>query len=101
MLGRGAISNPFLAEEIATGKKYENNNKLEIFSLFHNELVESYAGLLSGPGHLLSKMQQLWEYFSTLFEEQHKVHKMIKKAGSVEKYNNAIYEIFNNKTLAS
>jgi tRNA-dihydrouridine synthase B len=95
MLGRGLISHPFLAGEIAKNKEVEIENKLERFSLFHSELFESYADILSGPGHLLAKMQQLWEYFSISFVDQHKAYKMIKKAKSIEKYHQAIYEIFN------
>jgi tRNA-dihydrouridine synthase len=99
MLGRGMIANPFLAEEITKEEVIDPGIKLERFSLFHNELFENYATVLSGPGHLLTKMQQFWEYFSLSFEDSHKVFKMIKKAKSVEKYQNAIFEIFNKQDL--
>ena len=97
MIGRGLISNPFLAEQITLGNSLASDDKLERFSLFHAELFETYQDLLAGPGHLLQKMLQLWEYFSLAFENQHKVLKLIKKANSLTKYHNAIYEILNNQ----
>lgn len=96
MLGRGAISNPFLFEEISNNTESDTIDKLERFSEFHHKLFELYENILSGPGHLLDKMLKLWEYFSISFEEPRKVLKMIKKSNSVDKYNQAIYEIFNN-----
>jgi tRNA-dihydrouridine synthase B len=96
MLGRGAVANPFLVESIAQDSDLITCDKLERFSLFHAELIESYEKNLSGPGHLLDKMIKLWEFFSKSFDDQHKAFKMIKKAGSIEKYNLALYYIYNN-----
>jgi tRNA-dihydrouridine synthase B len=95
MLGRGLLSNPFLLEEILEPNELGAEDKLERFSLFHHDLQEAYSKLLSGPGHLLSKMHQLWEYFSCFFEDQHKVFKAIKKTNSIEKYQMAVYHILN------
>jgi hypothetical protein len=34
---------------------------------------------LSGATHILLKMHHLWEYLSVIFDNPHKVHKMIKR----------------------
>jgi tRNA-dihydrouridine synthase B len=96
MIGRGAISNPFLIENIYNSGKLENEDKLERFSEFHFRLFERYESILSGPGHLIDKMLKFWEYFSKSFEDPHKVLKLIKKSKTIVKYKQAIYEIFNN-----
>jgi len=96
MIGRALIANPFLVEEIIYDKHIDAVIKLERFSEFHSELYEFYRKSLSGPGHLLNKMMQLWEYFSKAFINGHMVYKSIKKAKSPEKLDYALFEIFNN-----
>ncbi|MBN1820947.1 MAG: tRNA-dihydrouridine synthase family protein [Prolixibacteraceae bacterium] len=96
MLGRGILKNPFLAEEI-NGKQTEGNEKLKRLWNFHEELLQYYSQKLSGEGHILIKMKQLWQYFSFVFEEQHKVQKAVKKAGSIQNYQKAVSEIFSGK----
>jgi hypothetical protein len=64
------------------------------FSDFYSDLYTYYDGVLSGPGHLLNKMQNLWEYFSLSFTNSHKVWKQIKKAKSIEKLDLAVQSIF-------
>jgi hypothetical protein len=61
---------------------------------FHDQLLEAYSARLEGSGHILMKMNQFWTYFSASFENPHKTMKMIKKAGSLLKYNAAVTEIF-------
>ena len=95
MVGRGAISNPFLIEELSGKAHLPKEIRMERFSNFQHELFESYTQHLSGPGHLIKKMEQLWGYFSKSFDNQHKVYKLIKKANRIEKYESAIYQIFN------
>jgi len=95
MIGRAAISNPFIFEELKSGERIRISEKLERFSEFHNHLFDNYVENLSGPGHLLIKMQGLWENFSLSFSNNKKVHKRIKKAKSIGQFQAAIHEIFN------
>jgi tRNA-dihydrouridine synthase B len=95
MLGRALVSDPMLAEVILSGKTIDPEQKLERFGAFHLDLFESYSSILSGPGHLLLKMQHFWEYFSQSFDNPHKVNKLIKKSNSVNKYRASVQEIFN------
>ena len=91
------IALAFLCEEILSGNRINSKEKLERFSDFHYRLYEYYHGILLGPGHILNKMLQLWEYFSKSFSNSHKVYKLIKKSKSIEKYDFAMHSIFNNE----
>jgi len=93
MLGRGLIMNPFLAEEIS-GICIEKSTRLPRLKKFHADLLENYSLILSGPGHLLPKMNQFWEYFSYSFSNPAKASKSIKKAHSLANYTTAVNTIF-------
>lgn len=68
-------------------------NKMQLFSDFHDTLYEGYSESLSGQTHILLKMHHLWEYFSVIFSNPHKVHKIIKKAKSIRNYEMAVKEV--------
>ncbi len=97
MIGRGLIANPFLVEELIFLKKTGYESKKTRFSAFYDDLYNYYNVSLSGPGHLLGKIQNLWEYFSISFTNSHKVLKLIKKAKSVEKLNLVVQSVFENE----
>ena len=93
MIGRGLIADPFLPGMIKNNSFDYPSNKMELFSTFHNTLYEGYSESLSGSTHILLKMHHLWEYFSVIFSNPHKVHKNIKKAKSIRNYEAAVQEI--------
>lgn len=88
MLGRGIVSNPFLAAQIK-GLKLPVDLKQAFFE-FHNVLVDSVLSQLSGDSHLLSKMTAYWEYFSQSFSNSRKVFKRVKKANTKVSYLEAV-----------
>ncbi|MBL4904004.1 MAG: tRNA-dihydrouridine synthase family protein [Desulfocapsa sp.] len=92
MLGRGVLSNPFLAGEI---KGLQTDNKLEQLENFHRELYDRYRALLSGSSHLLGRMKQLWAYLSFFFPPQHKSWKKIKKCRTEAQYQQIVNDFFN------
>jgi tRNA-dihydrouridine synthase B len=83
MIGRGLLSNPLLALEIKENQRLTNDRKKILFQQFHNKIFEANEIRLAGAGHLLNKMMVYWEYFSVLFENQHRVFKEIKKCRTV------------------
>lgn len=93
MIGRGLIADPFLPSMIKNDSYEYPKNKMELFSEFHDTLYEGYSESLSGSTHILLKMHHLWEYFSVIFSNPHKVHKKIKKAKSIRNYEQAVAEI--------
>jgi tRNA-dihydrouridine synthase len=95
MIGRGLLIDPALPLKLKgqiTEAKELSRKKKE----FHDRLLESYSSRLEGSGHILNKMNQFWTYFSESFENPHKTMKLVKKSGSLLKYNAAVVEIFRN-----
>ncbi|UQD57190.1 tRNA-dihydrouridine synthase [Flavobacterium sp. K5-23] len=93
MIGRGLIADPFLPSMIKNNTSEYPSNKMELFSAFHETLYEGYSESLSGSTHILLKMHHLWEYFSAIFSNPHKVAKNIKKAKSIRNYEATVKEI--------
>lgn len=96
MIGRGLIADPFLPQMIKNGSSQYPEDKLEVFKKFHDTLFDDFANALSGAKHINLKMLSYWEYFSVLTENPKKVVKLVKKAKSVDDYDNAVSTIFNN-----
>jgi len=95
MIGRGMISDPFLPGMIKNNTTEYPENKIEIFSKFHDILFNDYAQALSGPSHIIMKMFHFWEYFITSFPNSRKELKKIKKAKSINAYEDAVRQILN------
>ena len=95
MIGRGLLINPVLPLSLK-GQNLEAKELRKKKKDFHDQLFESYAARLEGSGHILMKMNQFWYYFSKSFENPHKTMKLIKKSGSLLKYNATVVEIFRN-----
>jgi len=97
MIGRGLVSNPFLAEKIKQTNNDSQENKMLRFKEFHDALAQEYLFRLEGSSHFLNKMRVFWEYFSLSFSNSHKVYKRVKKATTIEKYNIAIEQNLSNE----
>ena len=95
MLGRGLLSNPALAAQLK-GEVFDRKELLKKLEDFHGRMLERYSSRLDGTGHILMKMNQFWVYFSESFDNPHKAMKLVKKSGSLLKYNAAVTEIFRN-----
>jgi tRNA-dihydrouridine synthase B len=94
MIGRGILENPFLAEEIKGAAEKDRAKRQLKIREFHDELCEGYRQRLSGPGHLLGKMKQLWLYLYRSFPGKEKVLKKIKKARTEQQFLTAAEEMF-------
>jgi hypothetical protein len=65
MIGRGLISDPFTQYD----QRQQNiQNKMELFSEFHDTLYAGYSESLSGSTHILIKMHHLWGTFQSFFD---------------------------------
>jgi tRNA-dihydrouridine synthase len=89
MLGRGLIGNPFLAEEI---KGISHDRDIKRFMAFHDELLSNYRSSDLGDNNTMFKMKELWNYMSSLFDEEEygKELKRIKKSKNMEEYRIAV-----------
>ena len=94
MIGRGVLCNPLLAEEICSPAAIDESTRLVRIRAFHDELLTTYRARLSGPGHLIGKMKQLWLYLASSFPGQEKVLKKIKNARTEEQLLAAIDLMF-------
>jgi tRNA-dihydrouridine synthase B len=94
MIGRGMLKNPFLAAEIKRLQLPGREERILILEQFHDEVLSNYATLLSGQGHLITRMVKFWEYFCFLFPNPHKAFKRVKKAVNQSKYEIAVRENF-------
>ena len=93
MIGRGLIADPFLPQMIKNNSTVYPDNRLDIFSEFHDTIFTAYDLALSGPTPIRMKMLGFWEYFSQSFSNPQKVYKKIKKAKDVAAYKAAVKEI--------
>ena len=75
MIGRGLLSNPFLAE----GSPFDKKRFME----FHNSLIDGYLELYGGAEFMvLDKMKTFWTYS----DKDKKVLKKIQKSKSLSEY---------------
>ena len=96
MIGRGLLSNPFLAEKIKDIQV--NKNQIERLKDFHDDLFESYQKIFSGPAHLTGRMKGFWSYLGPSFKESRKSLKNILKTNSIAKYQSMVEKFFKNNS---
>lgn len=90
MIGRGLIADPGLGENISGEKGFDR----EKFMAFHDEVLRGYVQIMSGDRNTLFKMKELWVYMSSMFPENERAYKKIRKAQSVREYEAAVEEIY-------
>ena len=86
MIGRGGIIDPFLPEKIKGEDIRSDDDKVEHMHAFHNALFSEYRKELSGPGHILDKMKELWSYWHKAFLNGEGLYKNICRTKVVDKY---------------
>ncbi len=84
MIGRGALSDPFLPGCIK-GLSLPPQPVIRL-KAFHDELFDQYAERLSGGGHLLGRMKAVWFYLAGSFKDNKKILKKIQKTKKIEAY---------------
>lgn len=92
MIGRGLLSNPFLAETIKgiqAGK-----NKISRLKDFHDDLFQGYRAIYSGPAHLIGRMKGFWGYLGPSFREKDKLLKHVMKSESINWYKGFAADFF-------
>jgi tRNA-dihydrouridine synthase len=100
MLGRGALSDPFLPSAIK-GKVVPTENKMSMIKKFHDEIFYYYKNILSGDKHLCDKMKEFWSYLSLHMDKDGKLMKKIKKCHSVSSYFEIVNKVLDNPSMWS
>ncbi|MDA8161179.1 MAG: tRNA-dihydrouridine synthase family protein [Desulfobacteraceae bacterium] len=96
MLGRGLLSDPFLAAELQTfhNPSLKCHRDIAIVKQFHAELYEGYRRVLSGPAHLLDRMKGHWQYLAENFVHPDQTRKTIHKTKTTDHYLDAVRRLF-------
>lgn len=93
MLGRGLLTNPFLAEEI----KQINDNQQDKNARLHKFVVDLYVERLrhaGGSPKIIGSMKELWKYMMNIFDEPQNVWRNVKKVNRLDEYEDAVEKIF-------
>jgi len=85
MIGRAAISNPFLPEMIMKNMSFPENAHDRFFR-FHDDLYMAYKEKFHGPSHLLDRMKGFWRYFSISLKGGADICKKINKMKNERHY---------------
>lgn len=97
MLGRGLLTNPFLAEQI----KHIENQKDKKHRL-HDFVVDLYVERLrhaGGSPKIIGSMKELWKYMMNIFDDPQNVWRKVKKVNHLDEYETAVETIFNEYNL--
>lgn len=96
MLGRGILSNPFLAEEI---RGMDTGNRRTRLQAFVSELYNDRLQHAGGNPKVIGRMKELWSYLMNSFAEPQQVWRKIKKLNGLEEYEDAVRKIFDEKEM--
>ena len=97
MLGRGLLTNPFLAEQI---KNIDNQQDKKL--RLHNFVVDLYVERLrhaGGSPKIIGSMKELWKYMMNIFDDPQNVWRKVKKVNHLDEYETAVENIFNEHNL--
>ena len=97
MLGRGLLTNPFLAEQI---KDIDNQQDKKL--RLHNFVVDLYVERLrhaGGSPKIIGSMKELWKYMMNIFNDPQNVWRKVKKVNHLDEYETAVENIFNEHDL--
>jgi tRNA-dihydrouridine synthase len=95
MLGRGLLANPGLVKDIKNNIKIEKN----LLKEFHDRLYNDYKKILFGDANVLYTMKGLWFYMISVFSDNEKYVKKIKKSLKLYDYNEAVSSLFREQNI--
>ena len=96
-LGRGLLTNPFLAEQI---KNIDNKQDRKV--RLHNFVVDLYVNRLhhaGGSPKIIGSMKELWKYMMNIFDDPLNVWRKVKKVNHLDDYETAVETVFNEQNL--
>lgn len=92
MIGRGAISNPFVALQITKGQAGSTKQLQQFCETVRN----NYAEACPNP---LNRLKELWKYFALNFENQQEVFDHIKRTTTLAELDTTIKNIFEQQPI--
>lgn len=92
MIGRGAMKNPSLFEEIQFGTVDSGEVYRNKLTLFSQHLITSLLECNPDKGYALSKMKSYWEYLSEGLSDGKQLYRKLKKAKSISDFSELLFE---------
>jgi len=92
MIGRSAVSNPFLPGLIKGGTLPPD--PVASIKAFHDELYFEYREAFDGQRHVLDKMKELWTYLGRSFPGAGEALKKIAKSTTFPGYETIVRQVF-------
>ncbi|MFZ5766308.1 MAG: tRNA dihydrouridine synthase [Thermodesulfobacteriota bacterium] len=92
MIGRGALTDPFLPARIK-GLPLPADPLAQL-AAFHDALFAQFAETQSGPGHLLGRLKGVWFYLAGSLPDGKKLLKKIQKIHRIDHYNDLMTAVF-------
>ncbi len=96
MIGRGALRNPALLQEIETGKCLSADEKKELMSNMITKLFHTYRKILCGDIQFLQKMKSICTYMVPNEKKYKKEYKRLFKTNNPEEFLSLIDKIIPN-----
>jgi len=96
MIGRGALANPFLAEQIKGIELPDTKGQRERFSAFVNHLQQQYQAESHTKTYLLNRMKDNWGFFAFRFHDCEKIYQALSHAQTMEVFQNLQPDFLNN-----
>lgn len=93
MIGRGLISDPWLPYMIKNKLNSYPEDRIEVFSDFHDMLFRQFEEKLTGDKAIIRKMVSYWEYFEMVMPEAQRAIKKLKKTKKISDYNLALDKV--------
>ncbi|HBC85662.1 MAG TPA: tRNA-dihydrouridine synthase [Lentisphaeria bacterium] len=90
MIGRGALSCPFLPAVLKGAEFPKVEDRRKQLHKFHELLFEGNRQWQSGMSHLMDKMFEQWEYLSRSFADPRRVQRRIQKSRNLGQYYDAV-----------
>jgi tRNA-dihydrouridine synthase len=97
MIGRGVLTDPFLASVIKTGSD-SLEDKVTLIKQFHDEYYKERLVTLSGPIHVMDRMKSFWSYLAPSLDGGDDLFKTIKKVRDPQVYDVRLEEFFQRGT---
>ena len=94
MIGRGLIADPWLPSMIKDDETEYQEDRMEVFSDFHDMLFRQFEEKLTGDKAIIRKMVSYWEYFETVLPEAKREIKKLKKTKTIEDYDDALERVY-------
>jgi len=95
MIGRGLLANPEMISDIINNIKLDKN----LLKDFHDKIYEDYKRILFGERNVLFKMKELWFYMISVFSNNVKYAKKIKKSVRLYEYDEAVSSLFREQDI--